>query len=137
MKPTRAILDGIARLDAEGRVKYPRGFVPASPPPELMDWQQFTEAVIGVAQALGWRVAHFRPARTAKGWRTAVSGDGKGFPDLLLARGDRLIVAELKTGRGRLTREQRAWLDAFAAVPGVTACVWRPKSWAEMVELLT
>jgi hypothetical protein len=41
----------------------------------------FTDAVIELARLGGWRVAHFRPARTASGWRTPVQGDGAGFPD--------------------------------------------------------
>src|SRR5215813_9770420 len=40
-------------------------------------------------------------AEAATGWRTAVSGDGAGFPDLLLVRAERLVVAELKVGRGQ------------------------------------
>jgi len=30
----------------------------------------FESRVVDFARLLGWRVAHFRPARTAKGWRT-------------------------------------------------------------------
>ncbi len=32
-----------------------------------------------------WRIAHFRPAKTEKGWRTPMTGD-VGFPDLVIAR---------------------------------------------------
>src|SRR5262245_27573014 len=62
----------------------------------------FMRTVIQLAQVCGWRVAHFRPARTAHGWRTAVRGEGKGFPDLLLVRGEELLVAELKVGRNTM-----------------------------------
>ena len=60
--------------------------------------EAFLQQVMDFAKIQGWRRAHFRPAKTAKGWRTPVSGDAKGFPDLLLIRprtGHRL-VAELK-----------------------------------------
>jgi hypothetical protein len=45
------------------------------------DWQrQVTDA----AELYGWQWAHFRPARTERGWRTPVSGPlGAGFPQVL------------------------------------------------------
>jgi hypothetical protein len=67
---------------------------------------EFLDQVLQYAKLRGWRSAHFRPAKTIDGWRTPVSGDGKGFPDLLLVRGDRVIVAELKVGKNKLTLEQ-------------------------------
>lgn len=91
----------------------------------------FTTQVIELAQILGYRTAHFRPAMTAHGWRTAVSGDGKGWPDLVLLKGNRMIVAELKVGRNKATVEQLAWLDAFKAA-GVDAFVWTPTDWDEI-----
>lgn len=41
---------------------------------------QFTDAVLEYAKVCGWRSIHLRPAKTEKGYRTAVQGDGKGFP---------------------------------------------------------
>jgi hypothetical protein len=72
--------------------------------------------VIDLAQLLGWRVAHFRAAQTDRGWRTPVQADGAGYPDLVLVRGSELLFVELKAQRGRLSGEQRAWLDALRAV---------------------
>lgn len=95
----------------------------------------FQAQVIELAHVLGWRVAHFRPARTTHGWRTAVAADGCGFPDLVLVR-DRLVVAELKGRKGRLTGDQRAWLDALAAA-GVETYLWRPEDWAAVCDVLT
>lgn len=86
--------------------------------------------VIDAMQQLGWRVAHFRPAKTAKGWRTAVQGDGKGFPDLIAVKGRRCIVAELKSEAGDVTPEQQRWLDDFKA-SGHEVFVWRPMDWLE------
>ena len=83
--------------------------------------------VLELASLFGWRSAHFRPAMTAHGWRTAVSGDGKGFPDLVLVRGDRLIAAKLKSEFGGLSDDQRIWLDVLGAVAEVH--VWRPADW--------
>lgn len=96
---------------------------------------EFLRAVIDLARANGWLAHHQRPARTARGWRTAVQGDA-GFPDLVLVKlhGDdrRVIVAELKTNTGKMTPAQREWLDALNAA-GVTAVVWRPRDWDAIV----
>lgn len=93
-----------------------------------MTESQLLTAVIELAQHLGWRVAHFRPARTATGWRTAVSGDGVGFPDLILTRGGVVRAVELKSDRGKTTAEQDAWLDALCRA-GVMTGIWRPRDW--------
>ena len=95
----------------------------------------FLDQVLQLAKIHGWRTAHFRPAKTVDGWRTAVSGDGKGFPDILLVRGKQIIVAELKVGRNQLTGDQVLWLQAFemAAVP---AYKWTPDDWGEIEEVL-
>lgn len=87
---------------------------------------QFTANVIELAQILGWRTAHFRPCRTKNGWRTPVQGDGKGFPDLILTRGDRCLAVELKRRPAdKPTDEQKRWLASFAAT-GIETDVWRP-----------
>jgi hypothetical protein len=90
--------------------------------------------MIQLAKALGYRVAHFRPGRTAAGWRTAVQGDGAGFVDLVLGR-ERVVFAELKTDRGRLTAQQAAWVRALQAA-GQEVHVWRPSQWDAIVEVL-
>lgn len=96
----------------------------------------FTKQVLDLARVFGWRSAHFRPARTANGgWRTAVSGDGVGWPDLVLCRGAVILVAELKVGRGKATPEQQAWLAAFRAA-GVPAFEWRPEDWEAIEAVL-
>lgn len=96
---------------------------------------QFTAQVIQLAHLLGWRIAHFRPAQTTRGWRTAVEGDGAGYPDVTAVRGHRLVVAELKAQRGAVTPEQRAWLDAFAAA-GAETYVWRPSDFDAIAAVL-
>lgn len=92
---------------------------------ELQDW------IVAAARLLGWRVAHYRPARTAHGWRTPVSYDGRGLPDLLLAR-DRIVFAEIKVGRNRLSPEQTTWLEVLREA-GVEAHVWTDKDWVSGV----
>ena len=63
-----------------------------------MTESELLSVVLETAALFGWRTAHFRPAMTTHGWRTAVSGDGKGFPDLVLVRGHRLLAIELEVG---------------------------------------
>lgn len=92
--------------------------------------------VIDLARFRGWRVAHFRPAMTTQGWRTAVSADGAGFPDLVLVREDRLMAVELKSERGWLTDEQAAWLLALQQA-GVETHVWKPADWPAIMEALS
>lgn len=94
-----------------------------------MNERELQTAVIECAHLLGWRVAHFRPAETSKGWRTPVEGDGKGFPDLVLVRGAALIFAELKSATGRLSPEQDVWLAALQDTRRVIVAVWTPADW--------
>ena len=102
-----------------------------------MSEDDLLSCVIDLAQRLNWRVINFRPAQTAKGWRTAVQGDGKGYPDLTLLRGSRGMAVELKSARGQVSREQAAWLGAFLAA-GWETHIWRPADWVEGVrEVLT
>ena len=81
---------------------------------------QFTSAVIELAMYRGWMVTHFRPARTARGWRTPVEGH-KGFPDLCMARAGVVIFAELKIGRAKLRVDQQKWAEALPQM-----YVWTP-----------
>lgn len=100
--------------------------------------QQFEDWIIDLAKLFKWRVHHTRPARTNKGWRTPIKGDA-GFPDLVLARGGRIIIAELKSEQGRMTKEQEDWLRALGCCDEtnpIEAYVWRPKDRREIEETL-
>jgi hypothetical protein len=96
---------------------------------------QFQDQVVDLARLHGYRVAHFRPARTEKGWRTPVAADGAGWPDLVLVKPGRMIFAELKSQRGRLSDDQHAWLDQLRAA-GVEAYVWRPAQFDDIDQIL-
>jgi hypothetical protein len=56
-----------------------------------------------------------------------------GFPDLILVhpRTGRMVVAELKSARGKPTAEQERWLAAFAARHD--AHLWRPVDWPDRI----
>jgi hypothetical protein len=71
-------------------------------------------------------------------------GSDCGFPDLCLVRPasatqvGRLIFAELKSARGKLTREQQLWLSLLQhSVPGVEAEVWHPSDYEKIVQILS
>lgn len=104
--------------------------------------KEFTATVLEQASLCGWKTAHFLATRSVREdgsvyWRTAVQGDGAGFPDLELVRPPRLIKAELKTGKGRLEPDQRAWRDLYLAIgPPVEWYEWRPEDWVQIVEVL-
>ena len=91
----------------------------------------FQAAIIDLALLYHWHVCHFRPARTAKGWRTPIIGH-KGFPDLILARKREVIVAELKRQHAKLEPDQQVWLHHL----GTLARTWRPSDWPEIAKEL-
>lgn len=86
------------------------------------DWQG---QVLDLAKLQGWAWYHTHDSRRSPA----------GFPDLVLCR-DRLILAELKTDSGRLTRDQRQWLARLADA-GAEAYVWRPRDFEEVRSALT
>jgi hypothetical protein len=93
---------------------------------------EFQRQVVRLAKLYQWRVVHYRPSLNRSGkWSTPVQGD-KGGPDLLLAKGGKVLLLELKTEAGRLRPEQRAWQ---AAAGGNYWCV-RPSDWGRLVEVL-
>lgn len=113
----------------------------------------------GLAEIFGWDHIGFRPAMTARGWRTPGTGTmAKGWPDLVLvrARDRRLIFAELKAEAGRLSDEQYrvldllrtlvfegkiyhgddAFTDLAGMVPRIEVYVWRPSDLETIAEIL-
>jgi hypothetical protein len=98
--------------------------------------REFQRAVVELARLMGWRVHHTRPALTQRGrWLTPIQGDA-GFPDLVLCRPPRLILAELKRVGGKPTVEQQAWLHALASCAGVECYLWTPADWDSVARTL-
>ncbi len=93
---------------------------------------EFQSQVIELAQLRGWLVFHPRPGRTQqnRGWSTSMTGD-VGYPDLTLARAGTVLFLELKSDRGIVTANQRAWL---AELPD--AHIVRPSDWVMIERLL-
>ena len=59
-----------------------------------------------------------------------------GFPDLTIWKDKRLIFAELKTEKGKLTQEQKDTLESLAST-GNEVYLWRPSNWNEITEVLS
>lgn len=98
--------------------------------------QGFQRAVIDLAHLRGWMVAAFRPCEARKGWRTPMQGD-VGYPDLTMARRGRVVFAELKSEKGRLSPGQEAWRSAIRGVWTIREHhVWRPSDWDAILEVL-
>jgi hypothetical protein len=98
--------------------------------------RQFQDQVARLARLRGWRVAHFRPAMTRLGkWVTAVQYDAKGFPDMVLLRGTRILFRELKVSGRKATSEQVQWLLALRDAKQ-DAALWTPDDWLEIQETL-
>ncbi len=85
-------------------------------------------AVLSLFHLYEWRTLHIRPARTAQGYRTALQGDGVGWPDILAVKGERMLAVELKSEKGTLTMDQNLWLHDLQRT-GAEAFVWRPSDW--------
>lgn len=105
---------------------------------------QFVDMIVELAQTCGWLINHQRPAmvHTAADGKpryvTATQGN-VGFPDLVMVHSftGRLVFRECKTLKGRVSPEQRAWIDALRA-GGHDAAIWRTDQWlTEVVPLLT
>jgi hypothetical protein len=79
--------------------------------------------VIEAAQLFGWRIYHTHDSRRSQ----------PGFPDLVMLRDRVAIFAELKTDRGRLTPEQRDWLEALDQCDQIKVRLWRPGDRPEML----
>lgn len=89
---------------------------------------EFIEQIVQLGHLLGWAVAFFRPARTMRGWRTPVGGDGQGWFDLVLVR-ERVIFAEIKIPPDKLTPAQEEWLRRYERA-GQECYVW---TWHEQI----
>jgi VRR-NUC domain len=89
---------------------------------------EFQRAVTDLAAMLGWSYVHFRPAQTARGWRTPVEGPlGQGWPDLVLVspQRHRVLAVELKRELGSVSADQ-AYVHAVLEAGGLAVRVWRP-----------
>lgn len=99
---------------------------------------QFQETVQELATSLGWKWMHVEKVANNRGyWRTPIRGMlGKGFPDLLMVRGTRMLAAELKGHRGRYSASQEEVLGWLSAVGFIEVHRWKPDDWDRIMEVL-
>ena len=85
----------------------------------------FQKIVINLAKMHGWLVHHPLPSMNRRGvWATHELGD-HGFPDLVLAHpSGRVIFAELKSDKGKISPLQSRWITTLQQ--GAVVWVWRP-----------
>lgn len=97
----------------------------------------FQASVEQLATTLGWEWMHIRPGMNERGrYRTPISGTlGAGWPDLVLVKADRLIFAECKSQKGKLTGRQVWVLNTLEATGHEVFC-WRPSDWDDIVKIL-
>lgn len=121
----------------------------------------FQGQVTGLAEALGWSWAHWRPLQNRRGmWQVPVEGSlGRGWPDLTLlrVRDRRLVFAELKRELERPSADQAAVLAGLGELvlevkcgevplahldgerrsccfPAVEVYLWRPSDLRDPIE---
>lgn len=102
--------------------------------------KEFQASVLDYAHVQGWRSAHFhdsrRQVRERDGKvRTVGDAAAAGFPDLVLVRRDRLVIAELKREKGRLLPTQVDWLTDLERTDA-EVYLWRPADWSQIEEVL-
>lgn len=82
--------------------------------------------VVDLARLRGWATYHpFLSIHSPRGW-----------PDLVLCRPPRLVLAELKSEKGKVSPDQERWLEMLGACDGVEAFLWRPSDFDRIVEVL-
>lgn len=92
--------------------------------------KDFLAQVRQLAKLLGWEVYHPFLSKWSE----------RGFPDLTLIKdcGEtaRLVFAELKTEKGKLTEDQMKWQVMLAKVEGIEVYVWRPSDFDNIAKIL-
>lgn len=87
--------------------------------------KQWEQQIHDLAHTFHWKYHHT--------WTSIHSP--RGFPDDVMCRGERLIFAELKTTKGKLTPYQSAWIEALTETKA-EVYVWRPSDFNNIVEIM-
>lgn len=94
---------------------------------ETVDEKDFQRELMKMAKNNGWKCFHPKYSYKSE----------KGFFDVTMIRGNRVIFTELKTETGTQSAEQKTWMEFAQAVGGnVEYYLWRPSDWAEIQEVL-
>ena len=91
----------------------------------------FQRQVMEILKLHRWHVVHIPAVAVVRRGRiqhtTTYQGDG-GLPDLIIARDGETHLVELKSDVGRLSPEQRQWLEASGGM------LWRPRDWSRILQ---
>jgi hypothetical protein len=93
------------------------------PPLTERQWQQ---QVTDLAKLRGWWVYHPLLSKWSE----------PGWPDLTLIRPPRMVLAELKSDRGKISDAQRRVFALLDQVDGVESYVWRPADFDSVKDTL-
>ncbi len=132
-RPARPSVDDlIAELAAKMPGLTVNGVPVTSPTPPPVDEdaeeREFQAAVVKEAKANGWLCFHVHNSRKSE----------RGWPDLAMARGNRLLLWELKTATGTLDAPQETWREVLSGIGGtVEYAVKRPADWPAIVRELS
>lgn len=89
----------------------------------------------------GTLLAEIRKLAHPHGWRTYHTldsrGSEEGFPDVVLCNGVSLLLYELKSNTGKLTKDQAYWLSLLAHTTQLESGLWRPHDWSAIADRLT
>lgn len=88
--------------------------------------KRFQDAVVQLAKLLHWRIYHTYNSRRST----------PGYPDLTLVRDGRLIFAELKSEKGKMSKAQKEWEHDLKET-SAEFYEWRPSDWETIVCTLT
>ena len=97
-----------------------------NPTDKLISEKDFMESIVQLARNTGWMVYHTYDSRRS----TA------GFPDLVMTKHKRLVIAEIKTEKGKTTPAQDQWLSTLRTARGVKVKLWRLSDWPEIERTL-
>lgn len=92
---------------------------------EAQSEADFQQKITDLASLLNLKWHHETDSRkTAKGW-----------PDLVIAGPAHVIFVEVKSEKGKVTLEQREWIDTLKNA-GAIVEVWRPSDWDRIQRIL-
>ena len=104
----------------------PRSGKTVNPTDKLINEKDFMESIVQLARETDWMVYHTFDSRRSEA----------GFPDLVMTKHKRLIIAEIKTEQGKTTPAQDKWLSTLRTARGVKVKLWRPSDWPEIERTL-
>ena len=96
---------------------------------------KFQAAIVELAEWRKWRVYHVANVHKHLRNDTAV-----GFPDLVMVRAPRVVVAECKKKGGKPTAEQLEWLGAWGRCTAenqrLQVFIWYPTDWDQIEDIV-